>query len=55
MIEELYFNPDEQIKISAASVGISKRKWVFTPSNINDIDSIGKKMQSGRFDVLPIV
>lgn len=55
MIEELYFNPDEQIKISAASVGISKRRWVFTPSNITEIDSVRKKMQTGRFDVLPIV
>jgi hypothetical protein len=55
MIEELYFNPDEQIRISAASVGISKRRWACATTAEANINSIKEKMSKGRYDVLPIL
>ena len=55
MIEELYFNSDEQVKISAASVGISKRRWICISSKESVSGQHKIRMQKERIDVLPIV
>jgi hypothetical protein len=55
MIEDLYFLDDEQVKITAASVGISKQRWAYVKeSEINSEKHIDL-MTTNRFDHLPIV
>lgn len=55
MVEDFYFLEEGQVKITAASVGISRLRW----KHANDEDiSTGKyieKMEKNRFDHLPIV
>lgn len=55
MLDHIYFYDEGQVKITAASVGISRVRWVAI--NETDIDS-GKHielMKSNRFDHLPII
>ncbi|MFZ1703558.1 MAG: hypothetical protein WAT79_04380 [Saprospiraceae bacterium] len=54
-MDHLYFYDEGQVKITAASVGISRARWIAI--NETDIDS-GKHidlMKSNRFDHLPII
>jgi len=54
MIEELYFQDEAKPKVSAASVGISKLRWVCAyPEDLNN-QRYAIKMKENRFDVLPI-
>lgn len=54
MIEEIYFQDEAKPKVSAASVGISRLRWVCAyPEDLNNQDYV-KKMKENRFDVLPI-
>ncbi len=55
MIEDLFFLDEGQVKITAASVGISKQRWVHVKeSEINSEKHIDL-MTANRFDHLPIV
>ncbi|WP_338734020.1 hypothetical protein [Mangrovimonas cancribranchiae] len=55
MIEDLYFLDDGKVKISAATVGISKKRWEYIHESEDDGINHIKKMKSQRFDHLPIV
>lgn len=55
MIDEIYFKDDGKVNITAASVGISKRRWICANQS-----EIGNKpyfelMSKNRFDLLPII
>ena len=54
-MEEHFYLDDGQIKITAASVGISKKRW--TCINEEDIANENFKilMSNNRFDILPII
>jgi hypothetical protein len=55
MIDEIYFKDDGKVKITAASVGISKRRWVCaTELDIKNENYI-QIMESNRFDLIPII
>lgn len=55
MIEEIFYLDEGHIKITAASVGISSRRWIcINASEIND-DNYKAAMNENRFDILPIV
>lgn len=55
MIEEIFYLDEGHIKITAASVGISARRW--TAINSSDIsgDNYKSLMKENRFDILPIL
>lgn len=55
MIEEIFFQDEGQVKITAASVGISKLRWTFINENEIDNDRHLFLMSNNRFDHLPIV
>jgi hypothetical protein len=52
MIEEYYFQDAGNVKITAASVGISKLRW--TDTKTDDEATAKKIMKADRFDHLPI-
>ena len=55
MIEEIYYLDEAQVKVTAATVGISYRRWTcIEASDITD-DNYKKTMKDYRFDTLPIV
>ncbi len=55
MIEEIFYLDEGHIKITAASVGISSRRWTsINASEITD-DNYKATMKENRFDILPIV
>ena len=55
MIEEIFYLDEGHIKITAASVGISSRRWTsIDASEIVDGNYIAT-MKDNRFDILPIV
>lgn len=55
MIEEIYYLDEGYIKITAASVGISRRRWTsINASEITD-DNYKATMKENRFDILPII
>jgi len=55
MIDEIYFKDDGKVNITAASVGISKRRWICA----NELEVRNKSylelMSKNRFDLLPII
>jgi hypothetical protein len=55
MIEELYFLDEGQVKITAASVGISKQRWTSIKEVEIRSDNYIQIMKSNRFDHLPII
>lgn len=55
MVEEIFYLDEGHIKITAASVGISSRRWTsINASEITD-DNYKATMKDNRFDILPIV
>jgi len=55
MIEEIFYLDDGHKKITAASVGISNRRWTcLTPTTIEG-SNYKIVMKKSRFDILPIV
>jgi len=55
MIEEIYYQDEGYIKVTAASVGISSRRWTcINAAKIQD-DNYKSLMNDNRFDILPIV
>ena len=54
MIEEIYFQDEGQVKITAASVGISKNRWVAVKELEIEADKLKELMTKNRFDHLPI-
>ncbi|WP_149304915.1 hypothetical protein [Pareuzebyella sediminis] len=55
MIDELYFKDDGKVNITAASVGISKRRWVCATDADIETENYIPIMQKNRFDLIPIV
>src|SRR5437867_11221876 len=55
MIEELFYLDEGHIKITAASVGISSRRWVSISAGDIHGDNYKQLMRNNRFDILPIV
>ncbi len=54
MIEEFYFLDQGNVRMTAASVGISRRRWVSANSAEIETNSYIEKMSKNRFDILPI-
>lgn len=55
MIDEIFYLDEGHIKITAASVGISSRRWTaISASEVTD-DNYKAIMKENRFDILPIV
>ena len=52
MIEEIFYLDEGHIKITAASVGISSRRWKASKANGSKYKSL---MKVNRFDILPII
>lgn len=55
MIDEIYFKDDGKVNITAASVGISKRRWICANESEIENNSYLELMSKNRFDLLPIV
>ncbi len=55
MIEELYFQDEGQVRITAATVGISKRRWTCIIESDIDSENYSQTMKSNSFDHLPII
>ncbi|MEM6262863.1 MAG: hypothetical protein AAGI38_10175 [Bacteroidota bacterium] len=55
MIEEIFFQDEGRLTITAASVGLSHQRWAFTTDEEVETKSHLKVMRENRFDVLPIV
>ncbi len=55
MIEEIFYLDEGHIKITAASVGISARRWKSINAAIVNEDNYKSIMKANRFDILPIV
>jgi len=55
MIEEIYYLDEGYIKITAASVGISNRRWTCIKASDIYNDNYREAMKVNRFDILPIV
>ena len=57
MIEEIYYQDDGLVKITAASVGISKLRWtdIKTEKYVQDKSSAKLIMEKEKFDHLPLV
>lgn len=51
MLEDIYFKDEGKVKITAASVGVGRRRWT-SVNNLNDVSEIASKY---RFDILPNV
>jgi hypothetical protein len=54
MIEDLYFQDEGQVRITAASVGISKLRWTSVKEEEIKADKHLELMTKNRFDHLPI-
>jgi len=54
MIDEFYFLEQGNSRITAASVGISRRRWESANSQEIETNSYIEKMSKNRFDILPI-
>ncbi len=55
MIEEIFYLDEGHIKITAASVGISGRRWTCINATTIEGDSYKSLMKDNRFDILPII
>lgn len=55
MIEDFYFLDQGHVKITAASVGISKQRWTYVDEQDISSDKHIDLMKKNRFDHLPIV
>ncbi len=55
MSEDIYFLDAGQVKITAASVGISKKRWIAINENEITNNNYVDLMKSNRFDHLPII
>lgn len=55
MIEEYFYLDEGHVKITAASVGISSKRWTSIGSEKINSDNFKKLMSDNRFDILPIV
>jgi hypothetical protein len=55
MTEDIYFLDAGQVKITAASVGISKKRWTAINENEITTNNYVDLMKSNRFDHLPII
>jgi hypothetical protein len=55
MIEEIFYLDEGQLKITAASVGISSRRWTSIKDSEIKNENFKKIMNDNRFDILPIV
>lgn len=55
MIEEIFYLDEGQIKITAASVGISARRWTCISLATIQGDNYKSLMKDNRFDILPII
>lgn len=55
MTEDIYFLDEGQVKITAASVGISRQRWTGINENEIENDNYIDLMKSKRFDHLPII
>lgn len=55
MVEDLYFLDEGQVKITAASVGISQQRWAYVKESEISSEKHIKLMVTNRFDHLPIV
>ena len=54
MIEEIFYLDEGHINITAASVGISGRRWTCINATTIEGDSYKSLMKDNRFDILPI-
>lgn len=54
MIEEIYFQDEGQVKITAASVGISKLRWTSIKEIEIESEKLSDLMSKNKFDHLPI-
>lgn len=54
MIEDIYFQDEGQVRITAASVGISKHRWTSVKENEIESNKHLELMLENRFDHLPI-
>jgi len=55
MIEDIYFQDEGKVKILAASVGISKKRWIAITEDEDDGGKHREKMSEYRIDHLPII
>ena len=55
MFEDFYFETKGQLKITAASIGISKNKWFSIKESEKNLQTARRKMEELRIDVLPII
>jgi len=55
MTEDIYFLDEGQVKITVASVGISRQRWTGINENEIENDNYIDLMKSKRFDHLPII
>lgn len=55
MIEEIFYLDEGHIKITAASVGISSRRWTSIKDSEIKNENFKKIMNDNRFDILPII
>lgn len=55
MIEESFFQDEGSFHVTAASVGISHRKWIYVSKGDIENNSHILLMKKNRFDLLPIV
>lgn len=55
MIEEIFYQDTGKVNITAASVGISKRRWVSVAEDDIESKEYEKIMERNRFDHLPII
>jgi hypothetical protein len=55
MIEEIFYLDEGHVKITAASVGISSKRWTCINSDLITEDNYKALMKDNRFDILPIV
>jgi hypothetical protein len=55
MIEEIFYLDEGHINITAASVGISGRRWTCINATTIERDSYKSLMKDNRFDILPII
>lgn len=55
MIEDFFFLDEGQVKITAASVGISKKRWTAIKENDMETNNYQELMSKNKFDHLPII
>ena len=55
MIEELFYLDEGHIKITAASVGISRKRWTSIKEVEIKDDNYQSIMSKARYDILPII